>query len=445
MSTADDRPILDVKIHEHERALEFARRENNPAKVVSALREMGQTYLKDGDAPKALTQFEEALEVAEEIDSTEEQARLWGYKGMALKDIGNFQFAKNAFNKSNQLARQLDHPMLICDSLIRIGMLQVETDEVTKGISKLEQAYAIAVEQKNAPRLVHIAIALGNCFFQLESSAKAMEYYLDALGVARERGDKPAECTILIACGNIQIQGEEFEAAIESFEKALQIGGALDDAGAEIGALTGLMRANAYQDKISLAQIYGEQAIEMAKRIHNTEAEMSVIENLVDLLVGHEQFKKAIPHFQRGLELAKENQEPERALHLLTGLAYTQYSLENADEAKALYQELLSEGARLQDAVAESTALGRLSAIYAENEEFERALEHAQQALEKAHATENMALVAEQQLLLALAHRDLGQEKKAQLYFRDALQGYRSIGAETMADHVEALQEEAGD
>src|SRR3989304_4609129 len=122
MSEKIGNPIMDVETHQHERALEFARREKNPAKMISALRGLGQTYLKDGDAPKALTQFEAAIKLAEETEDIENQARLWGFKGLARQESGNFQMARTAFNKSNQLARQLDHQVLICDSLIRIGM-----------------------------------------------------------------------------------------------------------------------------------------------------------------------------------------------------------------------------------------------------------------------------------------------------------------------------------
>jgi hypothetical protein len=60
---------------------------------------------------------------------------------------------------------------------------------------------------------------------------------------------------------------------------------------------------------------------------------------------------------------------------------------------------LLDEAFRLQNPVAESTALGRLSAVLTEREDWQGALKHTQKALGKAYETENTALVAEQQVL----------------------------------------------
>jgi tetratricopeptide (TPR) repeat protein len=266
-----------------------------------------------------------------------------------------------------------------------------------------------------------------------------MEYYLDALGLSRERGDKPTECRILVACGNIQIQGAEFEAAHENFEKALKLASALEDPAGQLGSLAGLMKTSAYKDNVELAEMYGEKALNLVSQLQDPEAELSVIESLVGLLVGHEQYTNALPHFERGLKLAAEQQDGDRRLNFLTGLAFAHYNLTELDRAQELYQELLDEAVRLQNPIAESTALGRLSAILTEREDLPGALEHAQRALERAHETENTALVAEQQVLAALAHRDLGDEEKASLYFKDAIAAYTGIGEEALAAQVNEL------
>lgn len=443
MSETDTAPIQDVQMYQLERSLEFARKEDDPTKLINALADYGHALLKDGDAPKGLTQFEESIKLAEEIGDEEQQARLWGYKGMALKAIGNFAQSRAAFNKSNRFARNTNHQVLICDSLLQIGLLQIESDEIPKGISKLEQAYAVAVQEKDVPRKMHIATILGNTFAGIDSGDKALEYYADALEQALELRNGRAECSIRMGIANVQIRLDEFQAALEQFDTALDVASRLEEPNAEISALNGLMEANAHLDKLRLATTYGEQAISLARQIQNAEAELFVLRGLVGILLNHQDYEKTLALFQRGLELANEKQDGEVKLNMLTGLAFAHYSLEDTDRAEQVYQELFEEAQRLQNPVAESTALGRLSAICADKEDFDTALEFAEKALNKANETENIALVAEQKLLVALTYCDLDKNDEAKAYFEDSIKAYESLGNEAMASQVASLRDEA--
>ena len=267
MTETQTSPLEDVYIYQLERSLEFARKGGDQPKIMAALMEYGQALLKEGDAPKALTQFEEALTDAEQQNDPLLQARLWGYKGMALKNIGNSDQARGAFMKSNRFARKAEHPILICDSLIRLGMLFAETGEVTKGISKLEQAFGMAIQEKDDLRKMNIAQILGNYFTGLQSSDKALEYYADGLEAAKQLGDKRALCSFSMSIANVQMFEEIFDVAAENYAKALDLAVEVQDASAQVSALIGLTRTSTYLDKQRIALKYAEQALNMAREI----------------------------------------------------------------------------------------------------------------------------------------------------------------------------------
>ena len=129
-------PIQDVELHQLESTLEHARQADDQKEIARSLTSLGQFHMNSGDAPKGLTQFEEAIELLKDGNNEEYLARLWGLKGMALQTIGNFDQAMAAFRKSNRFARDIENQTLVCDSLIRIGMLQAETGETYKGYFK---------------------------------------------------------------------------------------------------------------------------------------------------------------------------------------------------------------------------------------------------------------------------------------------------------------------
>jgi hypothetical protein len=82
--------------------------------------------------PKALTQFEEGLALAQAQKNEEYEARFWGYKGICLTRLGNTHFAQIALYKSQNMAKALGHSLLMADALTQIGLLQLEMGQPKK-------------------------------------------------------------------------------------------------------------------------------------------------------------------------------------------------------------------------------------------------------------------------------------------------------------------------
>ncbi|KAA3647345.1 MAG: hypothetical protein DWQ07_07540 [Chloroflexi bacterium] len=442
MNDKTSSPIQDVELHQLESTLEHARQGEDQQEITVSLTKLGQYYLNNGDAPKGLTQFEEAIELLEDGNNQEGLARLWGLKGMALQTIGNFDQAMAAFRKSNRFARDIENQTLICDSLIRIGMLQAETGELTKAISKLEQAYAIAVAQDDQPRRLHIDTILGGYFARLESTEKAFEYFLDGLQTARSAKDQAATCNFLISLGNVLLLDREFEGALERYEEALDIASSIENPGAEISALEGLLHGNIGAGKSSLAKIYADQLIQLAQTQQKPEAEILAVDIISAMYLENNQEQKALPYLEKGLEIARQKKDNDWELAFLMRMAFAFFNLEDLTKAQANYEEALELAVRIQDIEAEAQVLGRLSAVHADKGEFKKAIEIGQKALKQAHESENIELVGEQQLLMALAQRDMGNLKKALQYSKDASTTFSTINDQDKKNLAEVLLEE---
>ena len=84
-----------------------ARQGENTVQIISSLRKLGQLYLERGDAPQALTQFNEALKLVADTEDHIAHAQVLGFRGLALKMIGNFSLALQSFRKSNAVAKSI--------------------------------------------------------------------------------------------------------------------------------------------------------------------------------------------------------------------------------------------------------------------------------------------------------------------------------------------------
>ncbi len=433
--------MTDTNANEHiqilESKMDTIRAEGDADTRVTALFELGQTYLDTGDTPKALTQFEEGIQFCQQTGDELSEARFWGYKGICLLRLGNSHFAQIAFYKSLKMARALDHKSLIIDALSQLGGLLLDTGQPEKAIAKYEQALAEALNSGAQQRSMLVASRLGSIFFGLESLEKAVEYYALALQISQDLHDTRAECAYHIHIGNVFFANQEIEVANEHFEHALNLSMELDDYHIEISTLSNLLKTSIAADKLSQTLLYGDSVIRQCALANEQEIEIANIQALTAYLMEKGQYRKAFPYLERGLVIAETQQDWDWQLTMLMSLGHASYTLEKLPEAAAYYEQGLAVAEKALNNLAEAQLLGRLSAVQADTGELITAVANANTALDIAQQLENPALIGELQMLLAFMYSELGQTQTAIDYGQAAKSTYLAIGETKLVDQVE--------
>lgn len=405
-------------------------------------------YLEAGDAPKALTQFDEGLKVAQEQENKEAEAQFLGLAGLAIKQIGNYRLALQKFRKSNRIARKIDHHILVCDSYIQIALLLSEEGEDTKAISQLGNAMKIAVDNNDQARRMRITSLMADTFHVLSAFDKAVDYYVLAHEISQEIGNHLATCTFLTKVGNIFLLEKEYESAIGQYERALGLAEKLENTNAAINILGGLFRAYAQLGQHRLATVYAEQVINLAQTIGHHEAEIANIHAFTSFLIDQGRFKDCIPYLERGLEIAQSQDDGSWKIAMLSDMGFVFYHLDQLDDALANYQTALGLAEQYQDQAVEAEISGRIGAVLADQGKIEMGLEkvhHAlDHALELAHELEDDALIGEQQTMLAFLYQDLGNTEQAISYCKEALGTYQTLEDKEKSSMVAALLSELG-
>jgi tetratricopeptide (TPR) repeat protein len=382
---------------------------------------LGQAYLEGGDAPKALTQFDEGLEVSKGCGDKKAEAQFLGLRGLALRQIGNFSQAMQQFNKSNRLASDIEEPLMECDSLVQIGMLLSDRGEITKSIAKLAQAFKIARIEKDSQRKMRIASILADNFLKENALDKAVEYFVMAYELAHELKNYSAECTFLTHIGNVFLLEGEYDSAIGQYERGLEIAGKLEDTNLEINILGGLFRANAQIGKTDIAIMYADKAIHSAASINHWEAESINLQTLVSFLVEKQYFKKAEIYIAKSFELSDEQQDPnlKQMMYITQGDIY--YAKDEFDDSISKYDLAIESSVSHSNILPEILALTKKSSVLAEKGEIEQAIDIAIDGLAKAHKTENIELISDLQAMLAINYFDIGENDKAIQHCKDAI------------------------
>jgi tetratricopeptide (TPR) repeat protein len=417
-----------------------AAQENGDSKaVVSLYKKLGQAYMDAGDAPQALTEFNEAIKLVFNGDEKEAFAQLLGLRGLALKSIGNYSLALQAFRKSHALALEINHPALSCDALIHAGTLHSEMGKAEEAVAALNDALKVAVENKDKVRKMRVYGLMGDNFFRQPDSQKAAENYLLACDVAQDLMNRAAECSFITKLGNVLLMEGKLEAANDKYERALKLASVLGDRNAEINILGGLFRSHALSGDVKLAQVYGEQTIQLAGEIEHVEAELANIHALATFLIDQRHFDPAMLLLDRGLQVVREQTDLSSQMELLD-LQGKAFSLqEKYNEALESWNMALTLASNLQDEELMARLFGRMAAIFAETGDLEKSVECAEKALELALVNEDSKLASEQQILLAFNFRDSGQKENAIEACRAAIDGYQSINEQDMVAQAKTL------
>jgi tetratricopeptide (TPR) repeat protein len=439
MASASAINNIDPEIIRLEKVVAKARQAKDQTVILESLTDLGIAYLDSGDAPKALTQFNEALTLAQAMENLEKEAHILGLKGLGLKQIGNYQFALQSFRKSNKLAEKIDHHLLVCDSLTQIGILQSEIGDNLKAISSLERALGASMQLEDPIRRMRIAGALGNCFYQVESYDKSLEYNALALEIARKLNDSGAKCTYLIAMGNNLLMVEAHEEAIRNFEEALQLADEAKNRQAEIRALSGLMSANAAVGKTRLATMYGEQAVRLAGEMQDRVAELKLLYLLAEVQIDQNQYDKAHKILEQALLIAREMEAWDWQIRLLNQIGDVYFNMDALEESLEIVEQALQLAELVQDHTQQVHLLGNISDLRAALKDFEGALTAAQQSLSIAQEGEDKLLLGEAHIMMAFAYRDLGETNRAIQSCQFAIETFRELGAVSMLNQAKEV------
>lgn len=422
-----------------EQQLARARERGDTREIIDALSQLGKAWMAEGSTPRGLTQIEEAIKLAEANSETELEARLWGHKAEALRQLGNFKLAMHALNKAQRLAKAIAHKTLECDALIQIGLIFLEQRQVEKAISRLEQAFALTMQSDDRQRRLFTSARLGDAFLSIGSLEKAADYFGTAMVNAQALGNRVAESAALVSLGNVLLANDEYQDAVEHFENALNLAAEADDSGTELAALTGLTRAHARLGKLRLATMYGEQAIRTAHDRAQYEHELQYVQLLATTLANHDQHAAAQRQFAYGLSVVEQHGLEHWRASMLGGLGATAYAQDDLPAAAAHFTAALDLVALAGESEQQLALLAQLGAVQADMGATDQAIDTTKRALQLAHDVADSHMVAQQQFMLAMAFYDAGERDQARRYCADAISGFEALGNTAMLEQALAL------
>ena len=216
-------------------------------------------------------------------------------------------------------------------------------------ISRLETALAAAKKLNDRTMEgVHLG-NLGNAYYYLGETRKAIEYYEHDLDIAREIGDLRMEGNQLGNLGNAYKDLGEPRKAIEYYEQALAIAREIGDRRGEGNALGSLGNAYYYLGEPRKAIEYFDQALVIFQEIGDRRGEGNSLGNLGNAHAYLGEIRKAIEFYEQALAIAREIGDRSGEANTLFNSSLALFELgkrseaiEKAEEALQIFEQIES-------------------------------------------------------------------------------------------------------
>lgn len=214
-------------------ALKILRTSHNLKKKVkkegAILSNLGQAYLRVGEAPKSLEQSKLRLELALASNDWRGEGIALNNLGLAYADLGKIEQALTCYQKSLDLSRKYGERNGEATDLGNMGRAYILQGDVDQAVSMCEEALNIKWELGNSRDEGYAQSFLGLAYAAAGDTQRAMDAQQQALDVAHEMGDRWLEEFILNNMGEIYLQQSEWEAAREKFEHSLALAQEIGD------------------------------------------------------------------------------------------------------------------------------------------------------------------------------------------------------------------------
>lgn len=211
------------KIDFGKKALSYAKAIQYKNGIFNSNMATGICYLNLNDYEKTLSHFQDALIIAQDLDSLRYKAFANYYLGNVHNYLEHFDQSLNYFNKSLTGYEKLDNKMWMGIVKNGIGVVYSKFGEAEKGLAAWQAALDI-FEANDMERESAVPIGnMGEYYFNLGQFELALYYYQTSLNLDRKYQEPKGEALSLANVGLAKRALKNYEEAFIHFEEGLSI------------------------------------------------------------------------------------------------------------------------------------------------------------------------------------------------------------------------------
>lgn len=277
------------------------------------LQNLGNVQLDMGNYNDAKNSFEKSISKAREVrDYETEAAAHTSLATLFMSGFRDYQNARNQIKLGIELCKKENMHAIENELKANLGILEKNAGNSSKAKQLIIDCLDFERKSGNLIGQAKSLAMLGVISFEEGDLSNSMIYYMDSLKIFNEKGDSKSIAEILNNIGNLNIKKSDFEKAEIYLTQSLQISAEIGSKSAQINPLINLGDISKKLGKFAQAEAYFIRAIRILSETGQKTSEADLQLSLGMMLANQKRYDAAANCFKRNSDIWKELGETER-------------------------------------------------------------------------------------------------------------------------------------
>ena len=394
----------------------------------NALRRLGNVDFVLGQHEQAIDLYEQALEIAREVEDHQGEGYVLNNLGNISSVLGQYDQSIDFYEQALEVACKMGDRRGEGDALDGLGNAYWLLGQYQQAIDLYEQSLTIFREIDDRQEEGTVLHNLGNAYADLGQYQQAIDFYEHSLAIFREIDDREGEGAALGGLGNAYTALSQYQQAIAFHEQRLTIARDIGDRQGEGNALNNLGIIYDYLGQYQQAIDFYEQRLAIARNIGDRQGEGATLSNLGIIYNQLGQYQQAIDFYTQSLALAHDIDDHAGDRALLDNLGIAYLNLSQYQQAIAFHEQSLVIAREINDRQGEGEALSNLGNAYLNLDQYQQAIGFYEQSLAIFREIGNRQGEGTVLGNLGVTYRNLDQSQEALEKYQQALTVAQEIG-----------------
>jgi CHAT domain-containing protein/Tfp pilus assembly protein PilF len=413
--------LVAARTEEERKALLVAENELVTVELQKALIKQGQRLSNQGSYGQALSIYQLALQIAEQLGDKRGIATTLRNIGIVHRSQGNYTQALEYYQKSLKLAEGLGDKALIAPVLNNIGVVHALQGNYTQALEYYQKSLKLKEEIGDKVTIAPALNNIGNIYNLQGNYTQALEYYQRSLKLVEEIGDKVAIATTLGNIGSIYNSQGNYTQALEYYQKSLKLA---EEAGNRAGVANTLNNIGAVhysQGNYTQALDYYQRSLKLSEESGDKGLIATTLDNIGIVHRSQGNYTEALEYYQKSLKLAEESGDKVAIANTLNNVGGVHELQGDYTQALEYYQRSLKLVEEIGDKMGIARTLNNIGLIYNSQGNYTQALEYYQKSLKLAEGLGYKVAIATTLNNIGNIHKSQGNYTQALEYYQKSL------------------------
>jgi signal transduction histidine kinase len=282
------------------KSLEWCKKANFLKGEAEALRNIGIAYDINGNYPKALQYFQDALTIAQKINYEKGVGKIYNNIALIYYSQGQFADALDNHYKALKIREKTNDKQGIAISLNNIAnVYNLTNGRQSEALELYHKSLLLREEMNDKQGISESLNNIAGIYNTQGNYEKVLEYNYKSLKISQELGDKRAIAKTLNNIAGVYVIQGKLNEAMENYVQSLEISKSLNDKKAIAFCLKGLASGYLTLEEYEKAEVFAEEGLRIAYQTGDKQRIMNGHKILSDIYKAMDKYDLALKNYEK--------------------------------------------------------------------------------------------------------------------------------------------------